>query len=660
MAEGVVQITPSSDGPRERKAIRAAIIAAARAVAEREGVEAVSLGKVAVESGLERATVFQLFTRKEDLLTAIVSEDVATLASTMRNVDAPAGEANETPDSAVIVPMTRQGEAAERPTEVVGLARDVSTAMAQTPAPTVASAAGDRMRARRAELMRMLDNVATEEGGEMKADGAVKAEPVDETPEPADGRLEGRLREFERAMTAMENRHAQAEKNSKAASVAAEEHIKVLEETIRELRERADGAEARSSSSEVRAALVEGNATEAPVADVAPAQPDPAPVEPPPMAVEAEPVPTPVAEAPKDDAPKSTLAQMRRTGLAANAAAAAALDASAKKKPDAQKAVAQKADAQKADALKADAQKIEAPKPDMKPDTQKVHTLGDVLKGETQNPEPKSQAKARRNHTTRYAVAGSVLVLALVVAGGIAFSKGVYDGRHEALAQQAAPPAPTVIAMATPHLVVPPHQTALDQLTTRAQAGDAAAEYAIAAKYLHGTDTAKDPTAALHWLTLAAVHGQPVAQYMLGSLYQQGLGAPADPAKALQWYEASALQGNRRAMHNLGIAFAQGLGTEKNMPEAVRWFSRAAAMGYVDSQFNLAVLYERGDGVPQSLLDAYKWYVVASRQGDAESKQRVDALKTQLNPDDLTAAQHAADAFRPMPTSDSANVPPAG
>ena len=83
-------------------------------------------------------------------------------------------------------------------------------------------------------------------------------------------------------------------------------------------------------------------------------------------------------------------------------------------------------------------------------------------------------------------------------------------------------------------------------------------------------------------------------------------------------------------------------------------------MGYVDSQFNLAVLYERGDGVPQSLLDAYKWYVIAGRQGDAESKQRVDALKTQLNPDDLTAAQHAADSFHPMPVSDAANVPPAG
>jgi localization factor PodJL len=90
----------------------------------------------------------------------------------------------------------------------------------------------------------------------------------------------------------------------------------------------------------------------------------------------------------------------------------------------------------------------------------------------------------------------------------------------------------------------------------------------------------------------------------------------------------------------------------------VRWFARAANLGYVDSQFNLAVLYERGDGVPQSLLDAFKWYAIAGAQGDAESKLRLDALRTQLSADDLAAAQHSADAFRPLPLDPAANVVP--
>src|ERR1700689_3161112 len=85
---------------------------------------------------------------------------------------------------------------------------------------------------------------------------------------------------------------------------------------------------------------------------------------------------------------------------------------------------------------------------------------------------------------------------------------------------------------------------------------------------------------------------------------------------------------------------------------------RAANLGLADSQFNLAVLYERGMGVQQSLINAYKWYAVAAQQGDAESKARIDALSTQLSPEDKTAAQKAAASFRPDGMDRNANVPP--
>ncbi|MEJ0041472.1 MAG: tetratricopeptide repeat protein [Rhizomicrobium sp.] len=202
------------------------------------------------------------------------------------------------------------------------------------------------------------------------------------------------------------------------------------------------------------------------------------------------------------------------------------------------------------------------------------------------------------------------MLAVFVAAAGMAFSKGVADGRRDAMHHivRIVPRKALATAAATP----------LDRLSARAEAGDPPAEYAVATRYLHGTDTAGNPAEAMRWLTLAAAHGLPAAQYKLGTLYARGRrGPPADAGKALQWYEAAALQGNRKAMHDLAVAYAQGSGTARNLPEAVRWFSRAAGLGYVDSQFNLAVLYERGDGVPQSLLDAYKWYLVASRQGDA-------------------------------------------
>jgi len=128
--------------------------------------------------------------------------------------------------------------------------------------------------------------------------------------------------------------------------------------------------------------------------------------------------------------------------------------------------------------------------------------------------------------------------------------------------------------------------------------------------------------------------------------------------KAVQLYEAAAKQGNRKAMHNLAVAYAQGTGAKKDYAQAAQWFTRAADLGLSDSQFNLAVLYERGMGVPQSLTDAYKWYAIAAAQGDTESKARLDAISTQLSPDERSAAQKAAAEFHPLPLDRNANVPP--
>jgi localization factor PodJL len=141
-------------------------------------------------------------------------------------------------------------------------------------------------------------------------------------------------------------------------------------------------------------------------------------------------------------------------------------------------------------------------------------------------------------------------------------------------------------------------------------------------------------------------------------LFERGRGVPADPKKAVQWYLAAAQAGNRKAMHNLAVAYAQGTGTAKDFSEAARWFAKAATLGLADSQFNLAVLYERGLGVPQSLIDAYKWYAIAAQQGDSESKARLEALATQLSPDDKAAAQRSADMFKPGVLDRNANVAP--
>ncbi len=200
--------------------------------------------------------------------------------------------------------------------------------------------------------------------------------------------------------------------------------------------------------------------------------------------------------------------------------------------------------------------------------------------------------------------------------------------------------------------------TPLDRLTAQANAGNARAELIVGLKYLDGDGIPVSEPDAAKWLERAAEQGMPVAQYRLGTMYERGRGVKADPARAVHWYSLAAQAGNRKAMHNLAVAYSSGAGTTKNLAEAARWFSKAAALGLADSQFNLAVLYERGMGVPQSLIDAYKWYAIAAASGDTESRSRIDALGSQLSPDDKAAAQKAAEAFRPQTPDPKANVAP--
>lgn len=198
----------------------------------------------------------------------------------------------------------------------------------------------------------------------------------------------------------------------------------------------------------------------------------------------------------------------------------------------------------------------------------------------------------------------------------------------------------------------------LARLNDLANAGNANAELLLGLKLLDGDGVAVNEAEAAKWLERAASQNVPVAAYRLGTLYERGHGVPADPVRAVQWYETAAKAGNRKAMHNLAVAYADGTGVAKDLVVAAQWFTRAADLGLADSQFNLAVLYERGMGVQQSLLDAYKWYAIAAAQGDTESKARVDALATQLGPEDKAAAEKAVAAFQAEPLDQNANTPP--
>jgi TPR repeat protein len=254
------------------------------------------------------------------------------------------------------------------------------------------------------------------------------------------------------------------------------------------------------------------------------------------------------------------------------------------------------------------------------------------------------QAKRRR----RVMAAAAVAIVSLGAAGALFI---FHPGSHGISTAQSKP-APFHVTAQAAHPALAP----LDRLSALAEKGNASAELLIGLKYLEGGHS--DAQAA-HWLERASDHGNAVAQNALGALYQSGRGVSADPAKATRLYLASAGQGNRHAMSNLAVLYAGAGQGMKDYTEASRWFERSASLGYVDAQFNLAVLYERGDGVPQSLIDAYKWYAIAAASGDAVAKQRADAIATQLSPEEQAAAHGAVAEFKPQALNKQANDVPA-
>jgi TPR repeat protein len=613
LGEGAVQTIEPEMMSHDRGDARAAILNAARAIVEREGIENLTLGKVASEASLPRPVVFGQFVRKEDLLLCVIADSLATLARKMGGIENTTDESttDATRDGAVILTLSRADDTANLQEAMVDVAREASAAMGGS-AGTAGSTA-ERRQSRRIDMTRLTephnraapsDDVTvvddkTEGAYSHTADAAA-------APRAPDAWLERRLRVFERAMTAMQARQEQVEKDSRAVVVSAENSIKAMEGTLNQLIARVDDSEARqkTAANELRMALSEANLRIQTVEGVARA----ALVENDAGAFEETPVETLAVEpAPQFNAGETHSEPEVDAEAHAETAHKSFLDSA------------------RASAIAAATAKAES--------------------------EAIKQKPKKHDKSLRYALIGFLVGAAFVAAAGVAFSKGVRDGRSEALRRVLHSSVPSATAVAT-------IATPLDKLTRLAESGDAAAELAIANRYLGDAGTSRDPVAGLHWMTRAAKHGNAMAQYELGSLYQKGVGASADPVQAMHWYEASALQGNRKAMHDLAIAYAEGFGGVKSASEAVRWFSRAAGLGYVDSQFDLAVLYERGDGVPQSLLDAYKWYAIAGAQGDAESKSRIDALRTQLSSDDLAAAQHAADAFRAQPYNPATNTAP--
>lgn len=158
-------------------------------------------------------------------------------------------------------------------------------------------------------------------------------------------------------------------------------------------------------------------------------------------------------------------------------------------------------------------------------------------------------------------------------------------------------------------------QSTFKALQSKAQAGDARAQFNLGFLYYHGQGVALDHAQAAHWYNKAAEQGLAEAQVNLGHLYAHGEGIPQDYAQAAVWWHKAAEQGSAEAQYNLGFIYAHGQGVPQDNVQAAIWWRKAADQGYAQGQFDLGRLYDKGEGVPQDFALAAVLYRKAADQG---------------------------------------------
>jgi len=210
------------------------------------------------------------------------------------------------------------------------------------------------------------------------------------------------------------------------------------------------------------------------------------------------------------------------------------------------------------------------------------------------------------------------------------------------------------------------------QLQAKAEAGDEAAEFALAKAYDEGKDVTQSDEKAAKWYRAAAEKGNAAAQNDIGLMLMSGRGVDKNKEEAVTWYRKAAQQKNPSAMFNLGTAYYNGDGVDINDVAAYSWFLLAQDFGSTpavdavkrmdDEKGNLRAealetvgnMYQAGAGLPRSSDDAALWYRKAADLGSPSSQMKLVGILLE----GPNAAAHYADALQLCQKAASLNYAP--
>src|SRR5262245_16672054 len=191
----------------------------------------------------------------------------------------------------------------------------------------------------------------------------------------------------------------------------------------------------------------------------------------------------------------------------------------------------------------------------------------------------------------------------------------------------------------------------LQATKTKAESGDASAQFTLGRIHAKGQRVPMDYATAAKWYRLSADQGNAEGQNALGELYEAGQGVKQNNAEAVDWYRKAAEQGHVGGQYNLGTMYEYGRGVSKSPSEAAKWFRLAAEQGDALAQFNVGQRYDRGLGVKADPVEAYQWYSLAAARGIADAAKFRDDLKSKMSRDQIAEAQRSIAAFVPKKSS---------
>jgi len=195
-------------------------------------------------------------------------------------------------------------------------------------------------------------------------------------------------------------------------------------------------------------------------------------------------------------------------------------------------------------------------------------------------------------------------------------------------------------------------------LPSRAQSGDAVAQYEYGQKFLEGIGPERDEEEAKNWLRKSAMQGYAPAQYLLAVrlpvhsperlelltksagqghtqaafdlsiIYEKGVSVPRDEVKSAALLEKWEKQADARDMLSLSYSYATGReGMPKDSEKAFKWCTKAAEKGSIEAQFELGVMYSEGfNEVTKDAASAVKWFRKAAKQGHAKAQYNLGVI----------------------------------